>query len=741
MSNNKNIMRTSDGLDETDDKLDDFDILFAETEQIMFDEPIERIKEEMPKAVTTDDMSDLELPNLKEQLACWDQYDQATDGYAEFKSPYFESEENDTQGFDPDFLKLKLSIETFIQEEDYVSSLYIANLMNDLYPERDLPKYLVAKSLYHLGNYHAAHRLLKEIPQDQMDIITSILFAKICLKLNNFVDAEQILSKYKDLNNYQVQLILGKVYNLLNRKDQAELHFDRAWKLNAFSYSAYNSLCSVISLNQDVYKFINRIRKTFNSSIKSSALNGNQNGTISLNNTPVKVKRHHIELPLNGALSESGSPLPLIHDLGISLDHKVKFSSKPYHIQRFQNFISWPNENEIDNEILGTFSISELNTETVSSKRLRDDHEGDDPNKRAENESSQQKSIIDAIFCDMFIIKASLTFCESKLGEAHLALLPENVRKGQWALGMHAQVLLRQEETTSAKDKFTKMLNSYPHLIEHMEHYIGFLLKKKDFGGISGINSILEIMAPDSMVSHLAQAAKCFVQGHDETGVEFLEETKRLFPGEWAPYYIGGLRHLQLKNYHEANDNFQLALKFNPRHFESYLGVLSLSTVLGNFDEYIDLIKMGIKLSHSHLSINKLALQTFFSLGKYDEVRDILNRYTDKDKDIPGISFYRAVMLAYDKKFTQAKAILEEILKTYPNHASARVILGRIYCYERKDEEAYFMFAIAQNLDPSLKESIKDFMVFINNMKLKPGRLEEAAFEISDLVISKPCII
>ena len=95
------------------------------------------------------------------------------------------------------------------------------------------------------------------------------------------------------------------------------------------------------------------------------------------------------------------------------------------------------------------------------------------------------------------------------------------------------------------------------------------------------------------------------------------DQSLQEFPNSATLYNLIGLSHMNLKNFMEAEINFQKSIKLNPRYAEAFNNLGLLNEEIENLEEALSAYQSALKINNNYtLAYNNIG-NTYFKLGQY----------------------------------------------------------------------------------------------------------------------------
>ena len=151
-----------------------------------------------------------------------------------------------------------------------------------------------------------------------------------------------------------------------------------------------------------------------------------------------------------------------------------------------------------------------------------------------------------------------------------------------------------------------------------------------------------------------------------------------------ASFYSGiihrnlGLLFLQKGDFPEAIAHFNLALEFNPTHYEiyNYLGV-----AYNNWKKYqkaMSAFSKVLEVAPELLSLRYKVAIVLYNLRKYDEALEEMRHLVELNPKFADFHYHLGVIYAHQRQFDQAQKAFSRAVELNPHYLSARIQLSLI---------------------------------------------------------------
>lgn len=133
-------------------------------------------------------------------------------------------------------------------------------------------------------------------------------------------------------------------------------------------------------------------------------------------------------------------------------------------------------------------------------------------------------------------------------------------------------------------------------------------------------------------------------------------------------YRFLGSEYLLKKNYHNAEEMFNLSLQVNPRYVQAYNMLSATYYLQGKYETAKKYSDISYSIDPNHYYTNHRIGLVYFQLGKLDQARKYLERYYELRKvpDLDSNGDFVLARIYYTKgKLNDSKKILNEIVKYY----------------------------------------------------------------------------
>lgn len=208
------------------------------------------------------------------------------------------------------------------------------------------------------------------------------------------------------------------------------------------------------------------------------------------------------------------------------------------------------------------------------------------------------------------------------------------------------------------------------------------------------VNKDSNLVMARSMLGDLYRANSDY-----EAAREQYEVLTRLDPYDYVNYFNLGVSYQFLQRLKDAARNYLHALELKPDHAKSnaYLGTVYLG--LGQRDEAIKCLQRAVDLDPSSAEAFTNLGIALDEAGEYPRAETAFRKSLDLHSDQPAVQLLLAENLLKQRKFSEARSVLGEMLK---NHDTAlhRTRFGDAYLGEKNFPEAITQYQTALKLDP-----------------------------------------
>jgi tetratricopeptide (TPR) repeat protein len=184
---------------------------------------------------------------------------------------------------------------------------------------------------------------------------------------------------------------------------------------------------------------------------------------------------------------------------------------------------------------------------------------------------------------------------------------------------------------------------------------------------------------PKQAMAAKVLAAVYFTGEEADRGFALLEQAARLDPGDFRPWFGAGDILLRFQNQpEEAVRAFREALRRQPDHEESRLGLIDALLTLGSTTEVAPLLEAALAERPSDPRVLRLAARQARLLGRPEE----MNQYTEQvlaiDPAVPESLNLRASYLQLKGRPGEALPSAERAVELAPNDLAALSMLARL---------------------------------------------------------------
>ena len=140
---------------------------------------------------------------------------------------------------------------------------------------------------------------------------------------------------------------------------------------------------------------------------------------------------------------------------------------------------------------------------------------------------------------------------------------------------------------------------------------------------------------PDFSDAELALADFYYKNGEYDLAMEYAQRIKKKEPENFRPYLIIGNIHLAQKNYHKATVDYQSVHLLYPKQSSTAYYTAMLNSLLGNYDETINLCYKLLKKNHKLVDVALLYAYTLHNAGRDNEAIEFLSNSINHEQSNP----------------------------------------------------------------------------------------------------------
>ena len=188
-------------------------------------------------------------------------------------------------------------------------------------------------------------------------------------------------------------------------------------------------------------------------------------------------------------------------------------------------------------------------------------------------------------------------------------------------------------------------------------------------------------LAPDSLDANVAVAEALIAWKHYSVALKFLNNIEPRFKQFAAYHYEMGIVQLGMQQPSGALTEFKTAIQIDPKMDVAYGFLGTLYSMSGKLEEAEQAYKKAIQLNSKNPSYYSYLAKLYESMGPQYEKRELenLKRALALDPHDLESEVRMARWLVGHGDYTQARTLLEDVVKNHPEMTSAHVQLARVY--------------------------------------------------------------
>ena len=184
---------------------------------------------------------------------------------------------------------------------------------------------------------------------------------------------------------------------------------------------------------------------------------------------------------------------------------------------------------------------------------------------------------------------------------------------------------------------------------------------------------------PDSIiVKQVEQANQLLAQGKADEAVAILREAERSNPSDEDVHYNLGIALAKLEKNEEAVKEYQEALRLLPDYAEARNNLGNLLLRMGKSDEALKQFEEAVKVMPDYASAWNNYGNALQQLGRTNLAKEYFQKAVDLDTNYWQAHFNLATSLFREKRFADASAEFNTVLRLQPDFAPAKAALNRI---------------------------------------------------------------
>lgn len=244
------------------------------------------------------------------------------------------------------------------------------------------------------------------------------------------------------------------------------------------------------------------------------------------------------------------------------------------------------------------------------------------------------------------------------------------------------QIFLQLDKMTEAFAVLNKMIKKYPYEVDIYYTYAnafilyGDLIKAEEY-----LKKTIEMnpKSPYAALAHKDLGCIYLQQSNMDYAKDEFEKALELHPEHDAICYEYASFNFIDGNYTVALKYYEKAVKLNPKQAEYKV---ALGLLYNKFEDYQKTINLLMPLIKKVSQLPKIAYplaEAFYKTEKYELAESLFVSYCEKTQDM---ETFNMLALTYEKlgKYKDALAVINKILKTYPDNINLLCIKGRLLC-------------------------------------------------------------
>lgn len=606
--------------------------------------------------------------------------------------------------------------------------------------------FLYALTLFKSERYKAAYNAASQHCTTHPGC--SYVFAKACMKLEQEPDAISSLTKTMPLwqelgpddvrryepDNIACYMLLAKLYAEVGDVKRSALNYTQVLKLNPYIFEAFEELCKLGAKVKvsSIYKSNNPMGDIQNTLFQSrstrSTTTESKSEGFNLFKTPVANPKYSHD---TGMSPEELLITPRTKHLHLAPDRRGRSDSGFKHPPERKKGRSAASSitSRLLNHSIGTLSGTTvpLNASSITSPLL-------------ENETTGSKRMINSTFVQEDSDVAALTSSNrvdsllknvnndylisiySKIAKGFRAMtsydcfrairildsLPENERNTPWVLAKLGRLHFEIVNYEEAENYFIKLRKLDRTRIDDMEYYSTLLWHLHKEVELSFLSHELYEVDNQSPQAWVAVGNLFSLKREPDEAIKCFRKAIKLDKSFAYAYTLQGHEYLANDAFENAMEQFRNAIVLDSRHYNAFYGIGMVYLKLGDFRKAEFHFRKAAEINPMNVI---LICCVGMVLEKLDKREQALRQYIFASKLQPLSMlalFKKAQALFSMKQYEMALKDFQKLEDLAPDEASVHFILGKLYKYYGKKNDAIKQFTIALNLDPKGSHLIKE---------------------------------
>jgi len=185
-----------------------------------------------------------------------------------------------------------------------------------------------------------------------------------------------------------------------------------------------------------------------------------------------------------------------------------------------------------------------------------------------------------------------------------------------------------------------------------------------------------------------------------DKALEYYTKQLEIESGDY--YFINrGWCYIKLKRYNEAQQDFDSAIKIEPKNPYAYNGLAHTYKEQGQYEEAVKFFKKAIEADDEYIYAYRFISECYEHLGKYDEAEQSYTKAIEKFPNDETLYLDRGLLYAKQKKYLEAIEDYQKAIELYPEYAYAYNNLGIEYYHLKQYDKAIEVYKKAIELYPN----------------------------------------
>ena len=156
------------------------------------------------------------------------------------------------------------------------------------------------------------------------------------------------------------------------------------------------------------------------------------------------------------------------------------------------------------------------------------------------------------------------------------------------------------------------------------------------------------------------------------------EKAALLSPDAAGPYLGLGVVALQTNKIEDAEIAFRVACRLDPNCAKAYAGMAMIEQQKSRYSQAFKMYLKCLELESDNLTALLGLFQTSCQMGSFEEIIHYLQVYLDMHPGDTSVMFALSALYMKDRRLTESRKILNDILTLQPEHKDAANLLEEV---------------------------------------------------------------